>query len=74
VGDPGGLREDVGKLWNDVYYGNGKPGIVTRVQSVEDAVDRIEQTLDKFTKNQDRIIWLIVSVVILAVLNLVMKH
>lgn len=73
IRDSGRFRDDLSKLWNDMYYGNGKPGVVTRLQSLEEAVDRIEATLEKFNKTQDRVVWLIVSAVILAVINLVVR-
>jgi len=38
------------QLWDDMYFGNGKPGITTRVALVEDAVGRIERKLDLHNK------------------------
>lgn len=72
--DSGRYRDDVKRLVKDVYYGNGKPGITTRVQLLEDAVERIGETLERFNKLQDKIVWLLVGTVALAVLNLVIKH
>ena len=70
TGDSGRFREDLSKLWTDMYYGNGKPGVTTRIQRLEDAVE----DLKSIKKQQEKIMWLIVSVVILAVLQLVLKH
>jgi hypothetical protein len=74
VGDTGGLRDDISKLWNDIYYGNGKPGMVTRVQSLENAVDRIEATLADFKKAVYWLLTLVLGAVILQIVNLVVKH
>lgn len=62
------------KMEKDLYHGNGKPGICTRLELLEDAVSRTEEALEKFQKGQDRITWLIVSGVILAVLNMVVHR
>lgn len=33
----------VGKLWNDTYHGNGKPGLTTRIKDVEDITERLDE-------------------------------
>lgn len=38
------------QLWDDMYFGNGRPGITTRVALVEEAVNRIERKMDTQTK------------------------
>lgn len=38
----------------DLYYGNGKPGLTTRMALMEDCVNKISRNLSK-------IVWLIVS-------------
>lgn len=67
-------RPQIDKMWNDLYYGNGKPGVCTRLELLEDAVERTEKVLEKFSNTMNRVVWLIVSGVILAVLNLVIHH
>jgi hypothetical protein len=80
VADPGHRditesgRHRIDKIWNDLYYGNGKPGVCTRLELLEDAVERTEKVLEKFSNTMNRVVWLIVSGVILAVLNLVIHH
>lgn len=61
------------KIEKDLYFGNGKPGITTRLELLEDAVDRIEQTLKDFQKGQDWLIRLVAGGLILAVLNMVIR-
>jgi coenzyme F420-reducing hydrogenase delta subunit len=51
----------------DLYHGNGKPGITTRLELLEESVK-------EFKKGQDRITWLIISAVILALLNMVIRR
>ena len=70
----GRFRDDLGKLWNDMYYGNGKPGITTRTQQLEDAVDRIEETLAKFERAVYWLVGLVLGALVLQVVNLVTKH
>lgn len=67
-------RHRIDKIWNDLYHGNGKPGVCTRLELLEDAMDRTENAIEKFNKTLDRVVWLIVSGVILAVLNLVVHR
>lgn len=50
----------------DLYRGNGKPGLTTRmalvednVAKIEDSVDTINQTIEKNGKKTDRLSWLV---------------
>ena len=72
--ESGRFRMDLDKVWNDLYHGNGRPGLCTRVLLTEEAVDRINETLEKFNKLQEKVIWLLLSVLIAAVLNLIIKR
>lgn len=38
------------QIWDDMYFGNGRPGITTRMALVEEAVSRIERKMDTQTK------------------------
>lgn len=45
------LEHTVGKHEKDLYHGNGKPGITTRVAMTE-------ETLGKISKHLGRLVWL----------------
>lgn len=49
--DSGRFRDDLGKLWADMYYGNGKPGITTRIQILEDGMERMEEVAKALNEN-----------------------
>lgn len=53
----GDLHTMVHRHERDLYRGNGKPGITTRVALLEDIVDKISRNLSK-------IIWLLVSAIV----------
>lgn len=42
------------RVYNDVYFGNGKPGLTTRMQSVEERQDAMDERCDKSDKKFDR--------------------
>lgn len=50
-----------------MWFGNGKPGITTRMAVVEDCVDRI-------SKNLSRITWLLVAAVLTAVADIIVRN
>ena len=80
------IRRMVEQHDRDLYRGNGKPGITTRIQSLEDAVDGVdlsrlearvmqtEQYIKDFKAGQSWIIRLLVGGIILAVLDLILHH
>lgn len=45
---------EIATLKKDMYFGNGKPGITTRMAMAED-------TVDKINKNLAKIVWLAVA-------------
>lgn len=58
----------IDRLMNVVFYGaDGKPGLISRVDKMEDVVGRIETLLGK-------ILWGVLAAVGIALLNLVIKH
>lgn len=80
------IRRVIEQHDRDLYRGNGKPGITTRIQSLEEAIDgvdlsrlearviQLEQTVKEFKDGQKWIIRLLLGGLILAVLNLVIPH
>lgn len=58
----------------DMYYGNGKPGLTTRMEKVEDAVKAIHDGIEKQEKKQDRIELLVWAAVIAGIANLIFGH
>lgn len=51
-----GIRADLDALKKDMWIGNGKPGVTTRLLQLEGAVDRLEATLAKFENTLDRVL------------------
>lgn len=67
----GSVAEMVQRHEKDLYRGNGKPGLTTRMALMEDCVEKISKNLNKIT-------WLIVSSAITAVIavcvDIVLRH
>jgi hypothetical protein len=69
-------------MFTDFYFGNGKPGITTRVQGLEDRVEdfevdmsKVEKTLEAHNHKIDRLSWLIaVGIGVLITLQFLLKH
>lgn len=51
-------------MFADFYFGNGKPGLVTRMKEVEGAVERIEEVIEAFRGYAKWIIGLIVTLLL----------
>ncbi len=80
------IADEVDHLQKDMWHGNGKPGVTSRLTSLEDAVDgvdlsklenrvtQMEKTINEFKDGQKWIIRLLVGGVVLAALNLVIHH
>lgn len=74
------------KMFQDMYYGNGKSSITNRLQSLEDSRDEMEddvktlreslQESNKETKRKvDRLSWIVaIGVGIIATLQFFLKH
>jgi hypothetical protein len=69
----GGL-DRVGRLENIILYGNGKPGLTTRMVEVEKDIKLIQELEERRTKKLDRIEVAVVIGVILMILNLISTH
>ena len=80
------IRRTVEQHDRDLYRGNGKPGITTRIQSLEDCMDgvdlsklenrvsQIEKAVEEFKSGQTWIIRLLIGGLVLAALSLVLPH
>lgn len=44
-------RERLDRVYNDVYFGNGKPGLTTRMQLSEERHDAMDARCDKSDKS-----------------------
>jgi hypothetical protein len=60
------IRRDVDSQSKDLYKGNGKPGICTRVEVVENDIkkvcermDKQDEVLDKHDKKLDKLMWMV---------------
>lgn len=71
------LRHD-----NVLFYGNGKPGLTTRmalvednVAKIEDSVDNINETIQAAGKKTDRLSWLVaIGIGIVITLQFLLKR
>ncbi len=80
------IADEVDHLQKDMWHGNGRPGVTTRLNLLEGAVDgvdlsklenrvtQMEKTIQEFKNGQSWIIRLLIGGVILAALNLVIHH
>lgn len=62
------LEAKVQKHDIDLYYGNGKPGLTTRIALTEDRIDGVKEIIDKIAATQSRTM-LIVLATLLTVLG-----
>lgn len=76
----------VEKLWSDLYHGNGRPGLTTRIKEVEDDIASIEdlkcdaaefkqledrvKTLETYNKERDNRLYARINLLIAAALTL----
>lgn len=59
----------------DLYHGNGKPGLTTRIALLEECVDKIDEAIQNAARKTDRLTWLVaVGVGILITLQFVLKR
>lgn len=54
------LETKVAKVEKDLYHGNGKPGLTTRIAMSE-------ETVEKIAKNLGRLVWLGVSTLLVII-------
>lgn len=50
------------------------PGLVTKVPMIDERLERTNKLLTQMLNGQKKIMWTIISFVLVAVLNLVIKH
>jgi hypothetical protein len=58
----------------DLYRGNGKPGLTTRIQMIEQDIRDICERENRAAKKRDRIELLVWGALIVALANLVSSH
>lgn len=61
---------DYNRLRRDMWFGNGKPGVTTRLEGLEGDVKQLQEDLKEFKDGQKWLIRLVLGAIILAVLNL----
>lgn len=62
--------QDYNRLRRDMWFGNGKPGVTTRLEGLEGDVKQLQEDLKEFKDGQKWLIRLVLGAIILAVLNL----
>lgn len=76
--DGNGVTRRVERLEKDMWYGNGKPGITTRTESLESRVTIIEKYInERESRLQARMNIMITAIFTLAgavILQLIFKH
>lgn len=60
------LEASVERHEKDLYYGNGRPGITTRISMNEDMVQRIDRNLSKIT-------WMLLAVLLTGAVDVVLR-
>ena len=63
------LKEDVEKMFTDLYLGKDKdnPSITSRLLIAEQAIER-------FSKNSSKAVWLLVGTLVVGLANLIFGH
>lgn len=54
-------RKTLERLEKDVYHGNGKPGLTTRMALMEDRADGFDETIDAFKRNFSKAVWVLIG-------------
>lgn len=68
------LERESARTQKDLYYGNGKPGLITRMEKMEDAVKTIADKLTERTRLENKFIFAIVMLMIANVIDLIFTH
>lgn len=59
----------------DLYRGNGKPGLTTRMALMEDCVDKIDEAIQKSNRKTDQLSWLVaIGIGIVITLQFLLKR
>lgn len=67
-------RGRLDRVYNDVYFGNGKPGLTTRMQSAEERQDAMDARCDKSDKKLGRIELMFWTIIVLLITVLVQNQ
>ena len=67
------LRTEVQALNKVVLIGNGKPGLVERVGSIETGIDDLRSDVKALNGHLSKGVWLILGTFLLALADVVMK-
>lgn len=70
----GEVRRMVDRHDQDLYRGNGKPGLTTRMQMAENEIRDICEREERSAKKRDRIELLVWGALIVAIANLISAH
>ncbi len=62
------------RLEETIFFGNGKPGLCTRMETVENNVASIREREERRARKQDRIEVAVWAGVFLMILNLIVSH
>lgn len=62
------------KLEQDIWFGNGRPGLTTRMATVENILQTNKEAEERRYKKQDRIEILVWGALITAIANLIFSH
>ncbi len=70
----GDVRRMIDRHDQDLYRGNGKPGLTTRIQMLENELMAVNEREDRRAKKSDRIEILVWGALIAAIANLILSH
>ena len=69
-----GDGDRIKKMWDDIYYGNGKPGLTTRMSDMEKDVKLILEREAERSKKMQRIELAVWVAVVAAIINILTSH
>lgn len=72
------IKQQIGKMFNDIYFGNGEPAITVRLERGENRMDTLEENVKTIRTFMTRVmiasISSAISVVLMFVAELLLKH
>ena len=51
----------------DLYWGNGKPGLTTRIFVLEEKMDTMQKAFEKMSRNSTTLVFLLISAILAAI-------
>lgn len=62
------------RIEKDLWYGNGKRGLTTRMQQVEDKIENMSKSAEQAEKNSFQIKLLLIGAIVTAIAAAIISH